>query len=245
MTEPATHTMSTCSLLATLTIVLTLGQSCRNAPLPCGSCNPTSPALTEIDRTRIDTDAFDLDAHLTYGRELPKGYVWSIAETWQELPAGNGGKWELFKPVDTSGYVDTTADGKGRIIASGEGFPKEKYGNAFDDTPGKWCIKTPTIWIEYHYPEGVHHRVVTYTLTAANDAPQRDPRDWQLLGSNDGKVWTVVDERKNQSFTMRFQKRLFKVGQPGEYAAYRLNVTRNHGADTSQLSEIELFVPGK
>ncbi|WP_217507870.1 hypothetical protein, partial [Streptomyces lunaelactis] len=38
-------------------------------------------------------------------------------------------------------------------------------------------------------------KVVTYALTSANDHAERDPRDWSLKGSADGKEWKVLDSR--------------------------------------------------
>ena len=37
--------------------------------------------------------------------------------------------------------------------------------------------------------------VVRYSLTSANDAPARDPKDFTLQGSNDGTTWTDLDSR--------------------------------------------------
>jgi hypothetical protein len=53
-----------------------------------------------------------------------------------------------------------------------------------------------------------------YALTSANDAPVRDPRDWKLLGSNDGgKIWRILDVRRNESFARRFQRRAFTLSK--------------------------------
>ena len=181
---------------------------------------------------------------LRSGRFLPPGMAWDVADVWKDVTPDREGRWEVPGIVDTSGYIDTTDDGKGRILASGEGFPNEHPPNAFDNTDkSKWCIKAPTAWIQYEYPGESRHRVEAYTITSANDASPRDPRDWQLLGSDDGEQWDVLDAREGEGFLARFQKRLFKVQSPGEYHTYKLDVTRNHGTDTSQLAEIELLAP--
>jgi len=173
----------------------------------------------------------------------PPRMVWDIAETWRVILADDDGRWPQFKPVDTSAYRDSTDGVKGTIAASGEGVPGETYPNAFDNTLAKWCIKTPTIWIRFQYPDGVKRRVTAYTITTANDVPGRDPRDWKLLGSNDGEAWAVVDTRSGEKWFDRHEKRLFKVASPGDYNVYKLDVTKNGGEDTSQLGEIELLVP--
>ena len=43
-------------------------------------------------------------------------------------------------------------------------------------------------------------------MTSANDAPERDPRDWTIQGSADGgATWTTVDTRTGQTFDQRYQ----------------------------------------
>jgi signal transduction histidine kinase len=62
-----------------------------------------------------------------------------------------------------------------------------------------------------------------YALTSANDYPNRDPHDWQLLGSNDGgKMWDTLDERRNEIFSSRFQRRIFLLEKPAQYSLYRM-----------------------
>ena len=42
--------------------------------------------------------------------------------------------------------------------------------------------------------------VVHYALTSANDSPERDPKDWQLQGSQNGSDWTTLDTQSGQDF---------------------------------------------
>ena len=89
--------------------------------------------------------------------------------------------------------------------------------------------------------------LVGYALTSANDVPQRDPRDWRLLGSNDGgKTWAVLDERRGETFGRRFQRRVFSLTNQTACAIYRLQIdsvrvpeTLTNGASCVQLAGIE------
>jgi len=144
--------------------------------------------------------------------------------------------------ADITGYKDTTDDGKGTITASGEGFPNEGPGNVFDNTFAKWCNNSTSIWITYKYEKDTRQTVTAYTITSANDNAKRDPKDWELLGSNDGETWTVLDTRKDETFGHRYEKRLFTVETPGTYCCYQLKVASNHGDVSSQLSGLELLV---
>jgi signal transduction histidine kinase len=95
-----------------------------------------------------------------------------------------------------------------------------------------------------------------YALTSANDSPERDPRDWRLLGSNDrGKTWETLDVRRNEVFSTRFQKRVFALTNHAACAIYRLQIDSvrvpgsrppdglpdgvTSGANSVQLAEIE------
>ncbi|NQT87559.1 discoidin domain-containing protein, partial [bacterium] len=126
------------------------------------------------------------------------------------------------------------------LYACGNGFAKEGPEKAFDgNTTNKWCIGQDKIWIECAFGDGKPRTVKGYSLVSANDDPKRDPRDWQLLGSTDGKTWTALDERKNERFTKRHQRLTFAVKTPGAYSHYKLNVSRNSGDSRTQLAEIE------
>jgi predicted alpha-1,2-mannosidase len=90
-------------------------------------------------------------------------------------------------------------------------------------------------WVEVRYAAGTR-RVAFYTLTSGTTA--HDPTDWTLSGSNDGRTWTTLDQRRGQKFPWRLQTRAFQVANPGEYARYRLAFSGGTGLS---LAEIELL----
>jgi hypothetical protein len=113
---------------------------------------------------------------------------------------------------------------------------------AFDGNSGTKWLCAPVCWLQYDFGAGVAQTIKRYDITSANDVPTRDPRDWQLQGSNDGTNWTAVDTRTGQaSFPNRFQTMSFNVASPGAYRYYRLNITANNGATGTQLSELAMF----
>ncbi len=169
--------------------------------------------------------------------------LWS-GELAHAVAGGGGGGGGNAKDDDTSAYADTT-DRKGKVTACGEGFATEGPGNAFDGNSGsKFCIAMAKIWLQYEYPAGRKERIVAYSIRSGNDAPERDPVDWKLLGSNDGENYDVLDERKGERFKGRFHKRLFKIKTPAGYSMYKLDVTKVN-SDRTQLSEIELYIDKK
>ncbi|MGW3360084.1 GH92 family glycosyl hydrolase [Streptomyces bungoensis] len=145
----------------------------------------------------------------------------------------------------TSGIPGNVSDHVTEVRASGEnagaGEVKE---NLVDGEPGtKWLTFQPTGWVEFDLDKPV--KVVTYALTSANDFDERDPRDWTLQGSADGKDWKPVDTRTDESFAGRFETRSFDVAHPGEYQHFRLEVTRNNGAaDVLQIADVQFSTGG-
>ena len=76
-----------------------------------------------------------------------------------------------------------------------------------------------------------------YSLTSANDAPIRDPRDFVVQGSNDGSTWTDLDKRAGETFSGRFATNTYSFTNTSAYAFYRLNVTANSGDSLVQLAD--------
>lgn len=142
----------------------------------------------------------------------------------------------------SSGIPGNVTDRVVELRASGEnsgaGETKE---NLVDLQPStKWLAFAPTGWIEFDTDAPV--KVVTYALTSANDFAERDPKDWTLEGSQDGKEWKVLDSREGQAFERRFQTKTYDVdgAKAAAYAHYRLEITGNNGAPgITQLADVQ------
>ena len=137
-------------------------------------------------------------------------------------------------------------------FASEENPPDETADKAFDgQADTKWLSFSPIgSWIQYKYVGGAHATVTKYAITSANDAPERDPKDWKLLGSNDGgSSWDTLDSRTGETFSSRFQRRVFSVTSSGAYNIYRLEIAAVYDtprtANCVQLAEIELYAEEK
>ncbi|MBC2876665.1 MULTISPECIES: GH92 family glycosyl hydrolase [Streptomyces] len=140
---------------------------------------------------------------------------------------------------DGQGIPGNATDKVTAVRASGEnaegGEIKE---NLVDGEPtSKWLVRQRTAWLEFDLSEPV--AVTRYALTSANDAPGRDPRDWTLRGSADGKSWTVLDTRRGENFEKRLQTRQFTLATGGAYRHFRLDITGNAGDELTQLAEVQ------
>lgn len=125
------------------------------------------------------------------------------------------------------------------VDGSGEGSDGINVAPLFDDNSRtQVTFRTPTPWLAYRLP-GEGAMVRYYTLTSGTRGD--DPRSWTLRGSDDGAVWTVLDERSGEEFRWRRQTRPFSVANPGTYRQYRLDITEGSGLPTVSLAQVELL----
>jgi len=111
-------------------------------------------------------------------------------------------------------------------------------------TETKWCVehggRFPITW-QMAMPAARKLPVATYTLTSAEDVPERDPKDWRFLGSQDGEHWNLLDERKDEAiWPGRNAEKSFAFANSTAYAYYRFEFLATHNAPHFQLSEIAL-----
>lgn len=93
----------------------------------------------------------------------------------------------------------------------------------------------PTFFIQLKFKKAQH--ITSYTLTSGNDAPARDPKDWNLSGSNDGTKWTVLDNRTGETFASRGLTKNYDFTNTTTYTYYKLSITANGGDDLFQMAE--------
>lgn len=147
----------------------------------------------------------------------------------------------------SAGIPGSVNDHVTEVRASGENSEGgESKENLIDGEPtSKWLTFKPTGWAEFDLDEPA--KIVTYALTSANDHDERDPKDWTLQGSTDGKDWKDLDTRKGEAFGQRHQTKKYDIdgANAAAYAHYRLDVTANNGAsDALQLSDVQLSIGG-
>ncbi|MFF4036666.1 GH92 family glycosyl hydrolase [Streptomyces sp. NPDC001816] len=152
--------------------------------------------------------------------------------------AGVDGGYSTGIPGNVTDHVtEVRAGGENE----GAGEVKE---NLVDGEPGtKWLTFQPTGWVEFDLDKPI--KLVTYALTSANDFDERDPKDWTLRGSTDGRDWKTIDTRSGESFSERFQTKSYDLAEPGEYQFFRLDVTKNNGSsDILQLADMQFSTGG-
>lgn len=136
--------------------------------------------------------------------------------------------------------IDATNEPYFHLQPNGEGAF-----DIFDNTVGaggaKWCCAGAPLsaTVEFAEPVSITH----FTITSGNDTPARDPRDWQIQGSNDGVTFEPIFTQTGdpQLWTARNQTLQVVLATPSDaYTFIRYDVTRTGGAN-HQLNEIEYF----
>ena len=90
-----------------------------------------------------------------------------------------------------------------------------------------------------------------FTVTSGNDSPERDPRVWELQGSNDGTLWETIFAQNDPNaslWTQRDEVLEFVAGadfpvQTENFQMFRMFTTATGatGGARFQLNELELF----
>ncbi len=155
------------------------------------------------------------------------------SQTVNVIQAGTGGG----TPIDRTEGGTSSDDGASNPGSEGEA-------QAFDNTTNtKWLVFNSTGNIGYDFAGDDNYAINSYTVASANDSPDRDPKNWNLQGSNDGSNWTNIDSQNNQNFGGRFEIKPYSISNTTAYKQYRLNVTANNGSGLLQIGEIQMFGP--
>jgi hypothetical protein len=153
-------------------------------------------------------------------------------------------------------FTDPDENGvpNGTIFAGG--FPGSPAGEeppkGLDNTVAtKWLAFIPQgTYYGFRFANGQKQAVNAYTISSANDAPERDPYTWTLSGSNDGVNYTVIDTRTAQTFGGRFETRLYQFNNTTAYEYYKFDFLTRFGAtgqnqpNSIQIAEMELLSIG-
>ncbi|MDG5976359.1 hypothetical protein H010_13926 [Hydrogenophaga taeniospiralis CCUG 15921] len=124
----------------------------------------------------------------------------------------------------------------------GEGnwSPNEEISSSVDGNPAtKWCIATADAEILWQYDHRDAVVINAYSLTSANDVPQRDPKGWTLQGSGDGVKWTDLDVRQ-AVFIARNQKLDFAFANSTAYRYHRFKFQHDPAASHFQIADVTL-----
>lgn len=169
-------------------------------------------------------------------------------EPWSSANGDFAVELELDKiEIDSLGGIETVfrGDVTGEVSAffeNGENAPGEVTENLADglDTT-KWLDFADTTFVTYDFGSGNAKTIKRYRLTSANDAPERDPYNWTLEGSQNNTDFTVIDTRTAVAFGNRGETQEFRVDSPGSYRYYKLNISINRSPSTATSTQLAEF----
>ncbi len=159
-----------------------------------------------------------------------------INTEYAEAPRQNVTGYPFIPGIVAPDAITATAS---QQINTGEGAQKAADG----DPTSKWLTQATTGWLRFELDEP--KIIKSYVMVTANDAPDRNPRNWTVEGSQNGSDWTVLDTQTDQLPTSLspFTRVDYDTlsGNTTAYKFYRLNITANRGNSLTQLADWELF----
>lgn len=185
-----------------------------------------------IDEMRFDDQTTDI----SLGRTEDGATDW-VYYTQPTPGRGNrdttASREELLDITDFGGIVsepNNNSPSNETIINSIDNNESTKYLTLQNDT-----------WIQYHLDKLT--LVTGYSIVSANDAPDRDPSNWEFQAYDETKAsWvtlqTIVQEPKWES---RFEAREFFFKNTNWYNTYRLKISSSFNASIIQLAELEIY----
>lgn len=172
-----------------------------------------------------------------------------------DIQSNNGGtatqiaEWTMEVKIDPNAPYSVTVDSYNKNMPSAGIITSE-----FSDFPAGSDIgkivdnNIYTKFITNHSEfyiiwEGSENAAVNYySLTSADDAPEKDPKSWSLSGSNDKVAWTLLDEQENQTFEARKETKEYEFENKTEYKYYKLDIKSNKGDAATQIAEWRMEV---
>ena len=89
---------------------------------------------------------------------------------------------------------------------------------------------------------GVAKTASSIRIVTANDAPERDPTQYEILGSDDGMTYTSITVGELPCVAERFLPRSFGFVNATAYTYYRVNFSGTCGTSTIlQVADVQLF----
>lgn len=187
----------------------------------------------------IDLLFFDQQAaDVSYGRTEDGADEWIFYET---PTPGRGNRDTTYIP-DPADLVDIT-DFSGDVSEPHNNSPEnETIENIIDNNfQTKYLTFNSSTWIKYSLYEP--SLVVGYVIVSANDAPERDPSNWEFQGwdEENGEWITLHNVVYEPQWQSRFQSKEFYFENSKRFKTYRLQVNSPQSGDIIQIAELEIL----
>lgn len=110
--------------------------------------------------------------------------------------------------------------------------------NLLDDNAGSKYLTTSNRPFNIDFEMNEPTTIRVYSITSANDAPERDPKSWTLYGSTNGSEWVQLDKQENVTFADRYTRNTYEIENETAYTYYRVTVEANGSGNMTQIGDI-------
>ena len=151
--------------------------------------------------------------------------------------------------VSETGYIPalTSNNDQGfKITSSHEASAAFAAYKVFDDVAASasgnansWAAQGSSAWLQVEMPEA--KSILQYSLTAILNNVGREPSEWQLLGSNDGVNFEVIDTQSSVTDWTSRETKTFSLPSAVEYRFFKLDISDNNGDSYTGLDGFQLF----
>ncbi len=162
-------------------------------------------------------------------------------------------EWQLFGvpyltntdgksfPIDITESINLESNISGYPEgASGSGW-SEKYYNLFNrKLNNKYYMSgAKQFYVEVKLDKP--YQLDSYTLTSADEFPDRDPSKWTFNGYNEELGWIELDRQFEYTFPSRYAAMRFNIDSKIPFTRFLLDVEGNNGNANTQLLKWQLF----
>ena len=145
----------------------------------------------------------------------------------------------LTKSLKSIGGAPVTV--VGTVMQSGLSDPPFRLQRAFDNIYYTFWETYPTFPVNVDVRFFNETPLRCYAFSAGDDqANDRMPATWQLLGSDEGRSWMVLDTRKDETGWTDSSRRTYPVASAEPHRFYRIAFLGVNGGNRLRLYEISL-----
>ncbi len=146
-----------------------------------------------------------------------------------------------FEPITMTSY---TTPSPYQITSSGEYSSSYQAWKAFDgkntDYTDSWITPNGVAlgWIQVNFGTSKVFNMLSFTTRNYTDSNTTAPKEFKILGSNNGVTWTELALIQNQTGWKQNETRLFEFNNTSGFQYYRVQITVANSTSYSAIGEL-------
>lgn len=147
-------------------------------------------------------------------------------------------KTVVIEPMANCNITTLGGSSTAQYVDSSTGEGKDMLFDNLSNT--KFLTFHNASWLQFVTKNNIPYKLTRYSITSGNDAPERDPVQLILKGSNDGVNWEKIDSVNNIVFTSRAQTIEYNIQPLLAFKRFRVDL-KTASSTILQLAELRLF----